>query len=224
MKRLILTLLVCVAALGVKAQVGYNYDQYDFGFSAASNKGQTDFKDSKPKYAAMVNFTYNATPFVNFIAEVQVGNVAARHLKLLPDADYRFTNKYSIVSFRAQLQMGELIDYSGSQFKNFFKNIYVSGGVGVVYTNLDVYTEDESSEGNKGSSALIPLKAGYEFKLFNSYNEPKVKLDIGYQYNYILSDNFDGFSAGSTDVLTQIVVGLKIGIGGTTSYRKSISY
>lgn len=224
MKKLILTLLVCVAALAVKAQVGYNYDQYDFGLSVASNKGYTDFKDSQTKYAAMANFTYNATPYLNYIAEVQIGAVAAQHLNAFPELDYRFDNKYSIVSFRAQLQMGELIDYSNSQFANFLKNIYVSGGIGVVYTSLNVNLEGESDNDNKGSSAFIPLKAGYEFKIFNSYNEPKVKLDIGYQFNYILSDNFDGFAAGKTDVFTQIVIGLKVGIGGTTSYRKSVSY
>jgi hypothetical protein len=206
------------------AQVGYNYDQYDFGFSAAYNKAYTDFRDSKPKYAAMAHFTYNATPYVNYIAEVQIGSVTAQYLNALPDGDNRFDNTYSIVSFRAQLQMGELMDYSHSRLKNFFKNIYVSGGVGVVYSNIDIYADGEESNDNKGSSAFIPLKAGYEFKIFNSYNEPKVKLDIGYQFNYILSDNFDGFTAGKSDVFTQIVLGLKVSIGGTTSYRKSISY
>lgn len=208
----------------LKAQIGYNYDQYEFGFSAGYNKAYTDFKDSKPAYAAMVNFTYNATPYLNYIAEVQYGTLAARHLNYFPDADINFENKYNIVSFRAQLQMGELLNYSDSQFKNFLKNIYLSGGVGVAYTNLNVVDEGESSEDNKGSTAFIPLKAGYELKFFNSYGEPKVKFDIGYQFNYMLSDNFDGFPAGKTDVFTQIVVGLKVGIGGTTSYRKSISY
>lgn len=210
--------------MSVKAQIGYNYDQYDFGFSAAYNKGYTDFNVSDGRYAGMAHFTYNATPYVNYMAEVQIGSVTGRYLNAFPGADYRFDNTYSIVSFRAQLQMGELIDYSHNRVSNFFKNIYLSGGIGVVYTNLDIYADGEESNDNKGSSAFIPLKAGYEFKIFNSYNEPRVKLDIGYQLNYILSDNFDGFSALKTDVFTQIVLGVKVGIGGTTSYRKSITY
>lgn len=225
MKKHILTLLaVCFAALAAKAQVGYNYDQYDFGLSAGATKGYTDFKHSKPGYAGLAHFTYNATPFVNYIAEVQIGSVTGDQFAPFPDADISFNNTYSIVAFRAQLQMGELIDYSQSQFANFFKNIYVSSGIGVVYTDLKIQGEGFDTEEQKSSNAFIPIKAGYEFKFFNSYNEPTMKLDIGYQYNYILSDNFDGYSSGQKDGFSQIILGLKVGIGGTISYRKSISY
>jgi hypothetical protein len=41
----------------------------------------------------------------------------------------------------------------------------------------------------------------------------------------IMSDNFDGISYGARqDYYNQIVIGLKFGIGGTTSYRKAINY
>lgn len=211
--------------MAAKAQVGYNYSQYDFGLSSGINTSHTDFAKSQKGYAVSANFTYNYTPFLNYIADVQVGSLRGSDLTaILPNTTYSFNNDYTTVSFRAQLQLGELIDYSQSQFKNAFKNLYISGGVGVIYTDLKV-NDGSSSVESKGSNVFIPIKIGYEFKFFNEYSEPKVKLDIGYQYNTALSDNFDGIAiAGKQDGFTQIVVGFKFALGGVTSYRKAINY
>ncbi|MES2279136.1 MAG: hypothetical protein V4592_24100 [Bacteroidota bacterium] len=226
MKKLIFTLLVCVSAFAANAQVGYNYAQYDFGFSAGFNTTHTDFTNSKPGYAAHAHFTYNFTPYINYIAELQVGTLRGDSLSaIIPGSHYNFNNNYSAVSFRAQLQMGEILDYSQSRFFNALKNFYISGGVGVIYTDLQVYDSGALSVESKGSNVFIPLKVGYEFKFFNDYNEPRLKFDIGYQHNLIMTDNFDGINYGSNqDAFSQIVIGLKFAIGGTTSYRKSISY
>lgn len=225
MKKIIFTLLVCVSALAAQAQIGFNYSQYEFGLSAGFNSTKTDFANSKPSYAVHAHFTYNYTPYINYIAELQVGSLRADSLTIIPGSALNFTNDYSALSFRAQLQMGELLDYSQSRFNNALKNIYISGGVGVIYTDLKIYDSGSLSVESKGSNIFIPLKVGYEFKLFNSYNEPWAKFDIGYQRNLIMSDNFDGISYGARqDYYNQIVIGLKFGIGGSTSYRKSISY
>ncbi|MBE9667216.1 hypothetical protein [Mucilaginibacter boryungensis] len=226
MKKFIFTLLTCASFLMANAQIGYNYAQYDFGLSGAVNSAHTDFAKTGSSYAAQVHFTYNYSPYINYIAEVQIGGLNGSDLTaVIPGSDYTFTNNYSMVALRAQIQLGEIIDYSQSQFKNAFKNIYFSGGVGVIYTDLTVNEPTLGPIESKGSNIFIPLKAGYEFKFFNSYSEPKVKLDIGYQYNMVLSDNFDGITYGTNkDAFSQIVVGLKFAIGGYTSYRKSINY
>ena len=224
LKKFILALIVCVSAFGAKAQVGYNYSQYDFGLSGATNRAMTDFANSRTSYSAFGHFTYNYTPYLNYIAEIQVGSIKGDSLKIFPGTAYSYNNSFTTVSFRAQLQMGELFDYSQGQFANAFKNLYLSAGVGVIYTNLKIYDGGIESVEAKGSNIYMPLKVGYEFKFFNSYSEPVVKLDIGYQYNYIFSDNLDGITYGKQDAFSQIVVGLKFGIGGTTSYRKSLSY
>jgi len=79
--------------------------------------------------------------------------------------------------------------------------------------------EDNSNE------ILIPARIGYEFKVYNKYNEPSFKIDLAYQYNFILGDELDGFKAGkANDAYTQISLGIKFAIGGTTSYRKQIYY
>lgn len=225
LKKFIFTLLAFGFAIAAKAQFGYNYAQYDFGLSAGISKTQSDFATSKKGYAVQAHFTYNYTPFVNYIAELQVGTARAENLAILSSPGTYFDNDYSAVVFRAQLQMGEIMDYSQSQFANFFKNIYVSSGVGVIYTDLKIYDTGSLTAESKGSNVFIPVKAGYEFKFFNEYSEPRMKLDIGYQYNLILSDAFDGISYGSNkDAFSQILIGVKFAIGGSTSYRKSITY
>lgn len=225
LKKLIFSFLICVSALAANAQIGYNYSQYDLGASVGFNSAKTDFVLPRNTYSFIGHFTYNYTPYVNFIAEIQAGAIKADSLVVLPGTGVNFANDFTTVSFRAQLQAGELFDYSQSQIMNGLKNFYISSGVGVVYTNLKVYELDQLLVENKSSTIYIPLKVGYEFKFFNSYNEPFLKLDAGYQMNYVLSDNFDGITSGKySDAFTQFVIGLKFAIGGKTSYRKAINY
>jgi hypothetical protein len=134
------------------------------------------------------------------------------------------------VAFRVQLQAGEFLNYDDRVFFNALKNIYASSGVGVIYNNMDeinrtsLYIPDYTSTGrDKSSEVFIPIKFGYEFKLFNSYDEPSVKIDLGYQYNLMMGDQLDGIKAGTRkDTFTQFVVGVKFAVGGYTSYRKNI--
>jgi len=225
-----------------KAQIGYNYSQYDLGASGMLSMPSGSFAKPLKRYGAQLHFTYNYSPYINYIAEVQVGSLAGGSNSDLPEESFSYANDYTAVSFRAQLQMGEILDYSRSRFINFFKNLYVSSGVGVIYTSakdFDVTTDEnlddtdpsipityvEVNASNKSSSIFIPLKTGYELKLFNSYNEPWAKIDLGYQYNVVMSHTFDGLSLNSgNNNWSQFVVGVKFALGGITSYRKSIRY
>jgi len=225
LKKLIFAIIICISALSANAQIGYNYSQYDLGASVGFNTSKTDFAISHPTYSFAGHFTYNYSPYLNFVAEVQAGAVKADSLLILPSTGINYVNNFTAVSFRAQLQAGELFDYSQSPIMNGLKNFYISSGVGVVYTDLKVYEGDQFTVGDKSSSVFIPFRFGYEFKFFNSYSEPFLKLDLGYQLNYILSDNFDGITSGKyNDAFTQFSVGVKFAIGGKTSYRKAINW
>jgi len=196
--------------------------QYDLGLTAGTNTSHTDFQNARTSYSFGAHFTYNYTPYLNYIAEFQTGSVKADTIYI---PGYSFLNNYTSIAFRAQLQAGELIDYSQSKLNNVLKNFYVSAGVGVIYTDLQVFNYDLLESETKGSTVFIPFKLGYELKLFNSYNEPWAKVDIGYQLFYFTSDNFDGLTSGKyNDAFTQLSVGVKFGIGGRTSYRKAINY
>ena len=224
MKKTIYTIIVCMLAISAKAQIGYNYSQYDFGVGVANTKLFSDFAKAKGRYAFNASFSYNKTPFVNFIAELQVGSMATDTLSLL-GSPINFTNDFSSLGFRAQIQAGELMDYSHSAFKNALKNFYISAGIGVIYNDFKYYDTGVIYQEDKNSNVFIPVKAGYEFKIFNSYNEPNTKVDIGYQLNYLMTDNFDTIRYGKyNDAFGQWVLSLKFAIGGSTSYRKQINY
>jgi hypothetical protein len=229
LKQFIFTIGICFISVFAKAQLGYNYAQYDAGLGVALNYAYTDAETIKATPALHLNFTYNHTPFLNYIAELQLGRLAGGD-SINTLSGRQFRNNYTAATFRAQVQAGELIDYSQSRIFNALKNVYLSGGLGVIYNNMDVinrtslYIPDLTSTGRNTSTELfIPIKAGYEFKIFNSYDEPSVKIDLGYQYNYMLGDQLDGIKSGSRkDLYTQFVIGFKFAVGGHTSYRKSI--
>lgn len=230
LKKLIITSIACFIAIMAKGQIAWNYAKYDIGFSGASNTAYTDAETMKSTTALHLNFTYNHTPFVNYITELQLGHLAGGdHVNTLSGREFK--NKYTALTFRAQLQAGELINYESSTIANVFKNLYGSAGIGVIYNNMEeiyrssLYIEDYISGGqDKSSEFFVPLKVGYEFKLYNKYDEPSFKIDLGYQYNYVFGDQLDGIVAGQRkDSYSQLVLGLKFSFGEITSYRKQIS-
>lgn len=227
------TFLVSFLCLTAKAQLGFEYAQYDVGIGgAASRVVGSDAETIKIAPTAHINFSYNVSPFINYVIEAQTGILKGG---AAGDKSKRvFENNYAAVMFRAQLQAGELINYSDSRFMNGLKNFYVSTGVGFVINKLDIdpnlRVPDETGfytpGRNHSNQMLIPTRLGYEFKIFNKYNQPSVKIDLGYQLNYILGDGLDGFETGKSknDAYDQFSIGLKFAIGGVTSYRKPISY
>jgi len=229
-KTTLFVLLFCSVTSISKAQIGYDYAQYDIGFGGVANKVYGDAETVKTTPGAFVNFTYNYTPFVNYVVELQAGKFEGG--SPLSTSGRYFKNIYKSLSFRAQLQAGEFIDYSNSVILNGFKNLYISSGFGYVINDIrevnrqspvfeDFYTFGE----DKTNELYIPVRLGYEFKIFNQYSQPAVKVDIGAQYNYDFGDNLDGFKAGkSQDKFIQYSIGIKFALGGVTSAGKQIHY
>ena len=229
-KKALLLLVVCFAAFTAKAQIGYNYNQHDLGFGGDVNKVYGDAQTVVSSYSAHFNFNYNFTPYVNYIIEAQYGELKGGDLTT--STGRVFKNRFTSVIFRGQLQAGEFIDYSQSPVANAFKNLYVSGGIGFVVNHItdinrtSIVTPDFYTDGdNDSNELLIPVRIGYEFKFYNSYDQPNFKIDLGYQYNFILGDGLDGFTVGDKkDSYSQISLGIKFAIGGINSYKKKISF
>lgn len=225
--------LLSFFCLTAKAQLGYEYAQYDLGFGGAGSRvvgGDVETITVAP--TAHFNFNYNVSPFINYVIEAQGGTLKGG--SPLSTSKRYFENQFTAVMFRAQIQAGELFDYSQNRIKNGLKNFYLSAGIGFVVNKLKVddalRVPDEygfySPGRNHSNQVLIPTRIGYEFKVFNKYNQPSFKVDIGYQLNYVLGDALDGFETGRSknDIYDQVSIGVKFAIGGITSYRKSISY
>lgn len=226
---LMLTALSALATFSAKAQLGFNYSQHDLGLGVSTNQVFGDAEKTTTTLSGNLSYTYNATPFVNYIVELQGGT-----LKGGDSVEYRsgrqFKNNFIAGSLRAQLQAGEFIDYSRSTLMDILKNVYGSVGVGLVSNRIkEVSRNSNTIPGyytpgkDKSTEFYVPVKLGYEYKIFNSYNEPSVKIDLGYQVNIMAGENLDGFDAGDRkDIWTQLTLAVKFSIGGVTSHRKPL--
>jgi hypothetical protein len=229
----LLTLFACFSAILSKAQIGYDYAQYDLGTSVGFNQFYGDVATSTSTKSINFNFNYNQTPFVNYIFEFQAGKLAGGD-STKDLLGRQFASDYNYYAFRIQLQAGEFIDYSQSKLANAFKNLYVGAGIGVVFTTINpndinrysIQVPGYYTPGDlKSNQLFIPARIGYELKIYNKYQQPGIKIDVGYQYNFVFGDDLDGFKAGNhNDAYAQFTVGVKFSIGGVTSYRKQITY
>src|ERR1700744_552886 len=133
-KTSLLTLIVCSFTFVAKAQRGYNFAPYDLGTSVGINTLYGDAETTTSQKSINFNFTYNTTPYVNYVAEVQLGRLRGG------DVDTKsgryFNNDFSAYIFRGQLQLGEIIDYSRSPFANAIKNLYGSVGIGFIVNHI----------------------------------------------------------------------------------------
>lgn len=230
-KAAFLLLAICLFTNTAKAQIGYDYAQYDLGLGADFNKAYTDAQTVTISQSVHFNFNYNVSPYLNYIVELQSGELKGGDA-LNTSTGRQFTNAFTSVILRGQVQAGEIMDYSQSQFANGLKNFYLSTGVGFVINHMNKINRESiktpgfySAGDDNSNQILIPARIGYEFKVFNSYDQPSFKIDLGYQYNFILGDGLDGYTIGNkNDSYSQYSIGIKFAIGGISSYSKKIPF
>jgi len=231
-KTTFITLIVCCTSLIARAQLGFDYSEWEIGAGVGITSVMGNAETQAMTPMVHFNLTFNSTPYVNYVFEAQMGRIAGGD-SLTSASGRQFTADLTSFVFRGQLQLGEILDYEKSPFKNAIKNLYISAGVGYAVshiTNINRYSIKNPGEYTPGvlnsQEPFIPIRIGYEFKVFNKYQQPAFKIDLAYAYNYVLSDNLDGFSVGNhRDVYTQFVIGFKFAFGGDIlSYRKQIPY
>jgi hypothetical protein len=232
-KTFLITFIVCCTSLIARAQLGFDYSEWELGAGVGitSVMGNAETQTTTP--VVHLNLTFNSTPYVNYVFEAQMGRIAGGD-SLTSASGRQFTGDLTAFVFRGQLQLGELMDYEKSPFKNAIKNLYISAGIGYAVSHItginrfSIKNPGEYTPGLLNSQEpFIPIRIGYEFKVFNRYQQPAFKIDVAYAYNYVLGDDLDGFVVGTGhhDVYTQICIGVKFAFGGDIiSYRKQIPY
>ena len=236
MKKYILILIVALTSFKVSAQNGYNYASYGIGFGVSANHPYADLKKANNNVSYNASFNYYYTPYVPIALELQLGTLSGGSNNLTEDASGRkYNNKYKALIVHMDVQLGELIDYDNSVFLNAVKNFYAGTGIGAFVNDVNAVRFSPIDPNyrfpghNKSIDMIIPLRIGYEFKIYNAYDEPNVRLDIGYVHNVTFGDGLDGYGDPSSkfknnapDQYTQISIGLKFLFGGETSYNRSI--
>jgi hypothetical protein len=76
---------------------------------------------------------------------------------------------------------------------------------------------------------MIPLRVGYEFKVFDDYNEPSWAIDVTYIHSLAFGEGLDGyndppskFKNNAIDQYRQISIGFTYYFGTVVSYNKLI--
>ncbi len=217
------------------AQLSYNYTGYSIGAGGGAALADADIAQHLTKSAFFVNFNYNYSPYTTFTAELQAGNLAGGNPKT--DKDTRaFVNSYKAVLLYADLQLGEYINYQNRTFLSAIKDIYVGSGFGVIQNQMSfVQRESLNNPGyifpgqDVSTEIMLPLRVGYEFKFYNDYREPYIRLNLNYQENWVYGEGLDGyndppamFKNNHVDRYALFSVGVKYSFGIPISYKKPI--
>lgn len=234
MKKLILFIAITLAAFTAKAQ--YNYNTLGVGVGFSSVKGYTNVARNYDEKAYNVNLIYNYSPYLPVAVEYQWGKLTGGGLTVDRDKYRRqYSNNYKALILHADLYAGEIIDYEDSFFKNFLKNFFIGTGIGAISNNLTVQRTSLDDPNyvfpgdNSGINIMIPLRAGYEIRLYGAYDQPFVGLILGYNHSLVFGEGLDGyndpagtFKNNALSQYRQITVGLRVNFGNEVSYTKSI--
>jgi hypothetical protein len=240
LKKLILLFIFVVSAVLAKAQMGYNYKEFGIGLDINYERGYTNVNRQLEHVGANINFVYNYSPYIPVVAELQFGTLSGGGLTPALDKYGRqYVNNYEAFLVHTDFQLGEVIDYSQSDLLNILKNFYFGSGIGFVFNSntvqrTNIYPQNGSLSyvfpGSDNSINLdIPIRFGYEFKLYNDFEEPYMAIDIGYVHNLVFGEGLDGyddpstkFKNNATNQYRQIQIGVKFNFGNVTSFNKLI--
>ncbi len=242
MKKYILFFFTTVAVITVKAQSGYNYQEWGVGAGASYIRGYTNITQQNSYPSFNLNFIYNYNPYLPVEAEFQVGTLSGGGLT--PNLDpfgREYTNHYKAVIFHADYQLGGGIDYEDSWFLKIVKDFYLGTGFGFISnTNVvqrySIYAPPYPDPGyykfpghDNSLDLMVPLRFGYEFKIYDAYDEPSFAIDVGYVHNLVFNEGLDGyddppskFKNNALDQYRQITVNVKFYFGTVVSYNKLI--
>lgn len=229
-----LILLLLVSSSTANAQTGY-YQPFSVGVGYGATIAFAGEQTLTSSNSTEFNLNYQFTPFVAVSIEGQYGNLSGGNATE-DTFGKQFLNNYTAVILHADLQLGELMDYSHSRFLNGLKNIYGGIGVGMLSNKIaSINTVNPATPGTpltyiaKSSNILIPLRVGYEFKIFSRYDEPQFRFDINYSLNTAFGNGLDGYTnkfskAYPIKFYNYLSVGVKYSFGPVRPYRKLIYY
>lgn len=241
LRKAILFFILVFSGLILRAQDSYNYTPYGVGFFGSFNTPYDDLK--KSNYGITVNATgyYNASPYTSLGLELQVGGLSGGSIVTDPNRR-QYNNHYAALALHVDFALGEIIDYSRSDFLDAVKDFYLGTGFGVINNNMVFiqrtnllptgYPVGAYTFPGKNSSLnlMVPLRFGYEFKIYNEWAEPYLGIQIGYIHNYTFGEGLDGyadppskFRNDSPDQYRQFFIGVKYNFGNPTSYIKRIN-
>ncbi|RZL39453.1 MAG: hypothetical protein EOO96_00615 [Pedobacter sp.] len=217
-----------------------NFYKSSVGFGLGPNVSYADVRENSMGFAAYLSGDYNFTPFVTAGLEIQAGQLKGGDIITNPH-NRQFKNNFKAVSLNAKVALGEFIKYERSDFLSAIKGLYIGTGIGAINNNMKYvvrYKPNTQAEypplgyefpgKNKSTNLLVPVSAGINFYLFDTFGDMRYILNFGYQGNITFGEGLDGyddpmavFENDSPDMYALFSVGIKYNFGsvGLTKRR-----
>ncbi len=237
MKIVFLTFTLSLILSYCFGQSGYNY--YEFGLGIGGDvslvKANTNLPQENNHFAVSLGWTYNYTGHTQLSFECQTGTLSGGgdlpNQASLGSVSYQ--NHYISLLALADMHLGEVLNYQNSRILNILKNFYIGTGLGIIHSSLNATRISivDPAFGFPGAdqsvNLIIPIRFGYEFCIYDEYNEPSVALDLGYMYNFVfgsLNGYYDPSSNQNKPIegYRQFSIGIKYFFGRTVSSPKLI--
>jgi len=228
LKRYILFIPLLFTVFSLKAQLDINYTQFGVGAGISSIRGYTNLNTQYNHFAQYANFTYYLTGYIPIAFEIQKGVLSGGGVTIDPYGR-AYTDNYLAFGVHGDYQLGQLID-NDDLISNLAKGFYGGLGVGYISNSDNVQRTNVIAAygpltyvfpGSDNSASLMSsLRFGYEIRIMNAFNEPFIRIDLGYVQNFVFGNGLDGytdpaghFKNNSPDQFRQLSVGIKIDFG-----------
>jgi hypothetical protein len=191
LNRIYLLIIFLFATIQLKAQSD-GLQEFTFGAGGGTTKAYAGAAVQKIELAGFIDAGFYFTPFLNINVEEQFGAMGGSSLNYTNVKS--FTNNYNATFLKAELQFGQFFDPGQSNFLNLAKGIYIGTGYGLLngnITNTNIITG--ATDHVQATVRVLPTTLGYEYSLVNRFNEPIVKFDLLYTFNYTLGKGLDGY-------------------------------
>jgi hypothetical protein len=204
LKKILLFFILILSSIVVKAQGDYNFSPLAVGFGTSIIRGYTNVAKQDNTLSGNINFNYYYTPYVPLTAELQFGRLEGGSINT-DQYKRAYTDNYTSFIVHGDLQFGQFIDYEYSDFLNVLKNVYIGTGFGILDNNVknqrtNLIPEPGEPVGSytfpgtdHSIDPLVPLRGGYEFKIYNEFDEPYIRIDIEYEHNIVFGSGLDGY-------------------------------
>ena len=241
LRKLILFAVFVLSAAATHAQDSYSYSKWGVAVFGGVNKPYVDLNQTNQgKSFSLVGY-YNLTPYVPLGVELQTGELSGGSIVTDP-SKRQFDNQYKAIFIHGDYSLGEVIDYEQSVLGSIVKDFYVGTGFGVIQNhmkfiqryNLVTYQYPLLTYRYPGKddsfSAALPIRLGYEFKIYDSMGTPFIGINVQYIHTITFNEELDGytdppsiFKNNSPDQYSLIRVGIKINFGDPVPYIKRIN-
>lgn len=234
MKKFTLTaLIVFIVSFAASAQ--YDFAEWGIGGSYSRVHPYSDMRDNDTQSAYSLSLHWNYSPYVPFALEAQAGKLSGGNLITDPYNRF-FVNNYLAFNLHGDLQLGEITNFENRGFLTAMKGFFVGTGVGAMFNNITAIQRYAVSDptymfpGKDHSvSVLVPIRFGYEFKVFNYENLPFMGVTLGYTYNLTFAEGLDGYNDPSSkfknnaqDMFDGLYIGVKFNFGNLVQYGKPV--